>query len=1506
MHPFARFALIAGMVGSLLLGRPVGFPAAQSSALSQAAPLANTSSADALPPTLDPGVQRALAGAYPNDRIRVIVRLKSPAGEFDKLLETQATRMTPEARIAFVNALQARATDSQRSILGYLNSSDALGQFDELRTYWIFNGLALRATPDLIRALAQRDDVESIRLDEWVQSDARPDVAPRSITATLRANLEAGQSQPALQPGHPPLSYTRQPLIGAQAPQPPAPGEVTWGVRKIRADQVWRGLGITGQGITVANIDSGVDWQHPALQSSYRGWTGGPAVDHVHNWFDATDEGAVYPSDPNGHGTHTMGTIVGQNGVGVAPGARWMAVKGLNSQGLGLYSWIHSAFQFILAPGGDPAFAPDVVNNSWSSIEGTSLEFKEDLAALERAGILAVFANGNRGPDKFTVGSPASLPGAVGVGATDEEDDVAYFSSRGPSPLDGGAKPVLSAPGVKVISTFPGGSYLAFNGTSMATPHVAGAAALVLSAAPDLSPRATLYALTSTARPLSSTVPNNDSGWGRVDAYDAVLSVLATGVIFGTIRDGAQPIGAANVIVRNESNGLFTQTTADAAGNFSVRVPSGIYAVEASAFGYFTATAAPRLVAAGSAMNFDLNLTYQPSGSVRGVVRDVRSGAYVTATVRALGTPKASVSNNNCLPCRYALDLPTGTYVLEARTAGYYVQTQTVTIADGALVDLDFLLTPTQRIAFVDSGAFYYGSAAAAYREAFDRLRLGYDEFRLKKVPADTPTITQLLRYDTVIWSAPFDAPGVVGASEVLSQYLAAGRNLMLAGQNIALYDGGGSFIFQPYFSRVNALYTAKKDNASSVIGAAEGPLAGRALTFTHANAAFVPDIVGVLRPDFGQLIGEYGNTAGTDSPSGSGAGVWTAQCTKWRTAYYAFGLEALDAEARTDVISRTLDAFEAPRPTLGLEMLSRDGYITPAAIGQPGGTITHVVRLRNTGDGGGAQTIILETEGNRWESRLSQTRVTLEPCATAFVTLTVSVPATAGWNAADAITLTGYLQSAPEYRRMVTFATKTPAGILLVDDERFSVREDAYLGPLAAQGNAADHWDLRSSVAITDSPSITTLRRYPIVIWFNGYDWFDPLKPAEESALQRYLDEGGRLFFSSQAALAYTGLSPFVRNYLGVGAIDYNDVTSNVIAMPGSALGDSALGGSLLPFPYNWNLSSAVQPIGGAHVILRGDSGQPFGLAHSRSPSPHPNMRHPTWRVVFMPFAFEALPAASRNDLMNRIIAWLSPLGRSSLVADRTGAQNGEIVNYTLTLRADDVLSPAVSRLAERHPVAIGVEVADGLSVIASTLSNASSQRAGEWQGEFGAADVITWTFSARVVGGFAAGTPLTATAHINIQDIGLRFTRTAIVRVNSPMLRATMQVAPEAPAWGQPIAATLRVVNMSDIAAPQATITVALPYSLAHAAAITATASTGALRREGAQLVWTGNLPARDRVDIAVALQLTPLVAWPPRVFHLAALVDDGFGEVTAATAQVAPRTYNAILPLAHRAHR
>jgi hypothetical protein len=913
---------------------------------------------------------------------------------------------------------------------------------------------------------------------------------------------------------------------------------------------------------------------------------------------------------------------------------------------------------------------------------------------------------------------------------------------------------------------------------------------------------------------------------------------------------------------------------------------AGAYMISAGAFGFYTQTVGPRLVIAGGLQQQDLELQAMPSGIVKGTVRDAASGAFITATVIAKDTPRTSTSNLECPVCRYEIRLPAGTYEIEARTVGYKLQKQVVVVADGATINVDFTLAPAPRIAFVDSGAAFYGSAAAAFHDAFNALQLGYDEFRIKAIPSDTPTLTRLLTYDAVIWSAPFDAPSFVGANDVLSGYLAAGKNLLLTGQSIALYDGGGALTYSPYFlNQVNAVYAAKNLNAVQVDGLPNTPLAGMTLPFTNATERFVPDVVQVLRPNNAQLIGAYSNEVNGNS----GAGVWSDRCVKHRSAYYAFGLESLSLADRAEVIRKTLDAFAAPRPQHGVSLASANASFTSAAIGQPGQMVTHVVLLRNTGDGGITQTFSLQARPNRWPIHLSQSSVTLAPCASARITVTVDIPFTAGHNDSDAIELTAITNAAPAFRAVLTMTSKTPASILLIDDDRFINRESDYMNALAAQSNAFDVWSTQWGFSNTNSPPLTFLKQYPVVIWQNAYDWYDPINPIEQETMQQYLDAGGRLFYTSQAALSYTGLSPLVRNYFGVGDIDFDDVTSNVLGASGTPLGDGPFGSTLLPFPYNWNLSSAVQPTPGTQVILRGDSGQPFGLMREE---PAVSLRsRPVWRTVFAPFAFEAMEPTHMQDVMNRIVGWLSPLGRSTINADTSTVAPGQQAHVTVTLRADEVI---VRAPGTRHAATVSLTVPAGFTLLASSMPNAT-----EWSGNINAGDVMTWTFTLIAAGGVDASKPLTLSAHYSLDDLGMRFTQSKAFRMNAPALEPAIEETRQS-IWNGELAMRATVTNAGLSDARNAIITAVVPASITLNAGSVVASLPGQVMTTTGAIIWQGDIPLGQTLVMNFNGSLPPISPKMLQVWLQAtALADDQQGRLTQSSITLAPYTSRIFYP-------
>ncbi|MFC6015317.1 S8 family serine peptidase [Plantactinospora solaniradicis] len=344
----------------------------------------------------------------------------------------------------------------------------------------------------------------------------RSDVAQVLVSQRLRALPAAGS-----------------PARGT-ASAPTAPG---WNLSLIGADRVWSQLGVDGSGIVVGGSDSGVDGTHPALSAGFRGGDD--------SWFDPWN-GSRSPTDNGGHGTHTLATAVGDQNVGVAPGARWVGCVNLD-RNLGNPAHYLDCLQFMLAPfppgadpfhAGRPERAPQVLTNSWGcpEIEGCARDTLRPAAdALAAAGVFFVAAAGNTGPFCGSIDTaPAPYPEVFTVGAVDRERRVATFSSRGPA-AGGAGKPDVVAPGVAVLSALPGGGYGTQSGTSMATPHLAGVVALMWSANPGLigDLETTRRILRDSATPAEPTFRSRNSadrcgsernitGAGLVDAYAAV------------------------------------------------------------------------------------------------------------------------------------------------------------------------------------------------------------------------------------------------------------------------------------------------------------------------------------------------------------------------------------------------------------------------------------------------------------------------------------------------------------------------------------------------------------------------------------------------------------------------------------------------------------------------------------------------------------------------------------------------------------------------------------------------------------------------------------------------------------------------------------------------------------------------------------------------------------------------------------------------------------------------
>ena len=467
-------------------------------------------------PRVDPRVRHDVANGQEAD---FLVVLKAQANA--QAIGRRAPNRIAQGRSVY-SALRQTADASQVSIRAQL---DALGA--KYRAYWIVNLFAVRGDQAVLDAMMARSDVAAIESNRAFQVALEQPAAP-----TLRA--------------------------------PQAPATIEWNLSKINAPLMWT-MGYTGTGQVYANADTGVQWDHPALKSHYRGWDGA-AANHNYNWWDAVHSqinpngnscgySLQVPCDDYGHGTHTMGIGIGDDGagnqIGVAPGAKWIACRNMDD-GVGRPSTYIECDEFFLAPwdlngnNPNPDLRPDVVGNSYGCPIGPppggetcvvdSLQTATD--NLRAAGVFMAVSAGNYGSNCSTVlDPPAIYDSAISIGATDASDNIAGFSSRGPVTIDGSnrMKPDLAAPGVSVRSSVPTNSYAYESGTSMASPHVAGAVALLWSAVPLLArnvdrtefllEQSAVHRFTSQGCGGDSPYqyPNNVYGYGRIDikaAYD--------------------------------------------------------------------------------------------------------------------------------------------------------------------------------------------------------------------------------------------------------------------------------------------------------------------------------------------------------------------------------------------------------------------------------------------------------------------------------------------------------------------------------------------------------------------------------------------------------------------------------------------------------------------------------------------------------------------------------------------------------------------------------------------------------------------------------------------------------------------------------------------------------------------------------------------------------------------------------------------------------------------------
>jgi uncharacterized repeat protein (TIGR01451 family) len=669
----------------------------------------------------------------------------------------------------------------------------------------------------------------------------------------------------------------------------------------------------------------------------------------------------------------------------MAPGAQWIAVS-LNELivegSVADDIMAHKAFQWMLCPTdltgalstADCSKAPDVVNNSWGSANPAADTFRSDIQALRAAGIAPVFASGNPSAGAGSIGSPGSAPEAITVGATNASDVVASFSGRGPSFYEGEQKPEFTAPGVSIKSTLPSGGYGGplWSGTSMAAPHVAGLVALMVSA--DLDDGTRQFGVDELERFMAYTAvdlgdpgPDDNYGYGRIDAYDAVRWVLSAGDLQGTVRDinTTAPIQAAQVTgVRTGTGDAFASPT-DASGQYSTTVPAGVYTVTVEAWGYYSDTYSGQTVITGAVSSHDFSLTPVPTATLTGTVLNATapvSGAliYVAAAPSISFTTGADGS--------YTLTLPIDTHRMVVEATGYRILREDVSVAAGGSGHV-FSMTAAPSILLVDAdtytGYFVGWPVHGHFEWALQQEDYLYDPWIVQdntfsdtqvmpdgSVRYGIPSVATLGAYDVVIWAhggggdafLPPPNPQGMGADDELMAYLDGGGRLIISGQDIGQGDGTAFYDDYLHANRVADIAAGEGD-----IVTGQDLMAGLSLTITNASLHGYPNGVTELSPD--AVTAEDTAAVPILTYDGGGAAALAiGPCDgSYRAIYFALGYENIAPRGsnRDPVIAEVLDCsiewVAASGSACGFAGSRKSTAQTEA---QPGERITYTVQI--------------------------------------------------------------------------------------------------------------------------------------------------------------------------------------------------------------------------------------------------------------------------------------------------------------------------------------------------------------------------------------------------------------------------------------------------------------------------------------------------------------------------------------------------------------------------------
>jgi len=888
-----------------------------------------------VPKKVEAGLAAKLAKAGPGKTFDVIVKLAPVQAPGVRSASTAGT-----AAASALKLLKSRTNRSQRGVLAEASRAKADGSVKSLHKFWITNAMEMKADAIAIRSLAARPEVKAVFPNFRVSV-----MDPVPLTAAQRAG-RAGYS----------------PSTGSE-----------WNINKINAPAVWSTMSTSGTGAKVAVLDTGIDATHPDLAGKVVAFV---EVDSMGNVTTTT------PHDTDSHGTHVSGTIAGGNAggtdIGVAPGARLMGAIVLPGGG-GTWAQVMGGMEWAADPDSSSTTndQPDAVNMSFGG-QGMIAQMFEPIDNLVAAGVFPAVAVGNGG--EGDVGGPADVPTAFAVGATDNSDEVAWFSGGGKvtwydPPYEGDyIKPDAAAPGVDVRSSIPGGGYAQYSGTSMATPHVAGAAALLRSFDPTLTVSQMSGILQSTAVELGADGKDKRYGSGRIDALAAVTLAGSFVTFEGTVTAAGETTSAVVRLIDDPTGTVVRTSSAGGNGRFESEAVPGGYRIQISKYGYITTSSPAAALAGGETLVFSPGLSVSPRYKLTGNITGT-GGASLAATATILSPVELTADAPGGA---YSFSVPDGEYRVRASAFGYKPKDATVTVSGGNVIH-NFALDPakpTLLVLDVGTGADWSisGPYAPYFTAALDAAGASYDVLYLDLTDPyiDFPDARFLSQYRSVVWAAG-DGPAT-GAlptytgdwingeiqPPVLSSYLDGGGKLFLTGQDVAEYmswfrlrptaprtaaqtDPGYSDPFDFMGSYLHARTISWKAKNLTIAGRPGTVFGGKTMVLLGGDGAdnqFGPDVIGVDSPSVAELVFTKESTGAASLRTYSGID------NAGKVVFFSFGLEGINSGAdRTYAMSRALGWLGAPTGALsispspakvkGMNPVTLSGKLTPALSGE-------------------------------------------------------------------------------------------------------------------------------------------------------------------------------------------------------------------------------------------------------------------------------------------------------------------------------------------------------------------------------------------------------------------------------------------------------------------------------------------------------------------------------------------------------------------------------------------